>query len=83
YRWPIVGRPRAPEDRAEYRFGRHLQAVGRLLQASGDEQFARAAIAKFHRSSEGRRAGARTDEPSPVRRDRPESKPDAPPSEPP
>lgn len=44
-RWPIFGRPREPEPPPPSDFGRHVEALGELLERSGDAQFAAARLA--------------------------------------
>jgi len=40
-RWPIFGRPKEEPPPLSSDFGRHVEALGELLQLTGDQQFAR------------------------------------------
>lgn len=44
-RWPIFGRPLDPEPPPPSDFGRHVEALGELLERSGDAGFAAARLA--------------------------------------
>jgi len=39
-RWPIFGRPRTPPGKSLSDFGKHVEAVGRLLRRAGDRNYA-------------------------------------------
>lgn len=49
YRVAIFGRPREISHRECYRFGRHVEALGKLLQATRDVSFAQSRIAAYKR----------------------------------
>lgn len=49
YGLAIFGRPREIVRRESYRFARHIQAMGKLLQATGDVAFAQQKIAAYKR----------------------------------
>lgn len=48
-RFPIFGRPRDPEPEGVSDFGRHVQALGELLQRSGDTDHAIARLNHYHK----------------------------------
>jgi len=43
-RWPIFGLPSEAESEAPTDFGRHIEALGKLLEQSGNETYARGSI---------------------------------------
>jgi len=46
-RFPIFGRPRDPEPEGTSDFGRHVQALGKLLQRSGDTAHAAGRLSHY------------------------------------
>lgn len=52
YRFPIFGRPREIETREVYRFGRHVEAMGALLEKTGRLDGARAQVERYAASHE-------------------------------
>jgi hypothetical protein len=59
-RFPIFGRPRDPEPEGLSDFGRHIQALGELLERSGDAEHAAARLAQFHQLVRADSAGPAT-----------------------
>lgn len=49
-RWPIFGRPRRAVDDSIRDFGKHIDALGELLEKTGDKQFARLRVEEYHQS---------------------------------
>ena len=60
WKLPIFGRPRVNVDTEDQRFGRHVEALGKLLQRTGDSTFARLAIRDWQRTGPIRAAGQST-----------------------
>jgi hypothetical protein len=46
-RWPIFGVPRAAPSASLTDFGSHVAALGKLLQATGDREFARGRLKNY------------------------------------
>jgi hypothetical protein len=55
WKLPIFGRPRNAVSTESVRFGRHVEALGSLLQRTRDASFARQAIRDWHRGEKSRR----------------------------
>ena len=49
--FPIFGRPRSPRPDGTSDFGRHVGALGELLQRSRDTAYARAKLKQYHQST--------------------------------
>lgn len=49
YRFAIFGRPKEVRRRESYRFGKHVEALGKMLQSTGDVDFARSRLAAYKR----------------------------------
>ena len=46
--FPIFGRPHEPEKPITSDFGKHIRALGELMQRSGDEDYARQQLRHYH-----------------------------------
>jgi hypothetical protein len=46
--FPIFGRPHEPREAPLSDFGKHIHALGELLQRSGDEGYARQQLRHYH-----------------------------------
>ena len=55
WKLPIFGRPRSAANTESVRFGRHVEALGSLLQRTRDANFARHAIRDWHQGEKLRR----------------------------
>ncbi|QDU62247.1 hypothetical protein Pan216_31140 [Planctomycetes bacterium Pan216] len=53
YQLPIFGRPKVVEQREVYRFGRHVAALGALLESTGKGEFARKRVAEYRQKHQG------------------------------
>jgi hypothetical protein len=53
YRFPIFGRPREPEPEGTSDFGRHIEALGKLLERSGERETAAARLAQYRQLTRG------------------------------
>ena len=51
-RWPIFGRPRDPEREAPSDFGKHVDALGELLERTGDKNFASSRLLHYRQTSQ-------------------------------
>ena len=51
--FPILGRPQGLRPHSVSDFGQHAEAVGRMLQQTGDSKFAAGIIAEYHRTVRG------------------------------
>ncbi|MEN1678093.1 MAG: hypothetical protein AAGJ46_00760 [Planctomycetota bacterium] len=51
FRWPIFGRPRRGEEASLTDFGRHVEAVGRLLAATRDRTYADAQLRAYFQAA--------------------------------
>jgi len=51
WRWPIFGTPREPEPEGRSDFGRHLDALARLLRATNDTAYAEARLDYYRRGA--------------------------------
>jgi hypothetical protein len=49
-RWPVFGRERRPPRPSVSDFGRHVEALGELLERTGDREFAAARIKNYQQS---------------------------------
>jgi len=49
-RWPLFGRPRQPPPADTSDFGKHVDALGQLLQRAGDREFAASRYRQFEQS---------------------------------
>lgn len=49
-RWPIFGRAKRPPRSQAADFGQHVAAVGELLEATGDYEFAKSRHAQYHQT---------------------------------
>jgi len=65
-RFPIFGRPRDPEPEGTSDFGRHIEALGKLLQRSGDTAHAVGRLAHYRQLAHPD-SGARRDRTQPGR----------------
>lgn len=59
FRFPIFGRPRDPEPEGAGDFGRHIEALGELLQRSGDAAHAASRLAHYQQLTHPDSAAAR------------------------
>jgi hypothetical protein len=48
YLFPIFGRPKTMTNETEADFGKHIEAVGALLQKTGDARYARKRLEQYH-----------------------------------
>ncbi|MEK6246616.1 MAG: hypothetical protein N2C12_00455, partial [Planctomycetales bacterium] len=49
-RWPIFGRPRIADSKSVSDFGKHVDALGELLEKTGDQQFARLRVEEYYQA---------------------------------
>ncbi len=52
-RYPLFGRPREPEPESPSDFGKHIDALGELLERSGDETYALSRLSHYRRTVKG------------------------------
>jgi hypothetical protein len=66
FRFPIFGRPRDPEPKGTSDFGRHIQALGELLERSGNRELAAARLAQYQQLTRADSAAPRSDAAAPA-----------------
>ncbi len=66
-RWPIFGRAKRPPRSQAADFGQHVAAVGELLEATGDHDFAKSRHAQYHQTMHQSSFGVTRDAPRPPR----------------
>ncbi|MCE9548386.1 MAG: hypothetical protein K8T25_23170 [Planctomycetia bacterium] len=56
-RWPIFGRPTSAPPQATSDFGKHIDALGELLELSRDQSYARTRTLAYHQTLRGELSG--------------------------
>ncbi|MEK6235645.1 MAG: hypothetical protein N2C14_13130, partial [Planctomycetales bacterium] len=64
-RWPIFGRPRVEAVEHLSDFGRHVEALGELLQATGDQAYAAHKVRQYHETIKPEAAARPSSDPAP------------------